>query len=151
MRRVRGTSGGEVVILEPTRGTGRARGRGGFVSVRLEVTKQFAVDGDVRKLLDRLRLELGDELRGRSTPELEREWSLDPITGSAARATAAIVLTSRNGAAYLSRNAEEKISMVLPRVIREWLDDAVPTSGDGVGTEPTANTTGGPLPRGSRR
>jgi hypothetical protein len=148
MRRIRSPQAGEHVILEPTRGKSSERG---FVSVRLEVPQQFAVDADVRKLLDRLRLAVGDKLRGRSTPALEREWNLLPITGSATAAMATIELTSRNGAAYLDRVAESTISAVLPGVIREWLDDAVPTTGDGVGTEARADTSGGPLPRGTRR
>jgi hypothetical protein len=149
MRRIRGTSGSEFVILEPTKGG--SRGGTGFVSVSVETPRQCAADTDVRKLLDRLRLALGDELRGRSTPQLMREWFIGPITGTASHGSASIQLTSRNGEAYLQRNAPEKIRMVLPRVTREWLADAVPTGGDGVGTEPRAETGGGPLPRARRR
>jgi hypothetical protein len=149
MRRIRGTSGSEFVILEPTKGG--SRGAGGFVSVSVETPRQCAADTDVRKLLDRLRLALGDELRGRSTPQLMREWFIGPITGTGSHGVASIQLTSRNGQAYLQRNAPEKIQMVLPRVTREWLHDAIPQDGDGVGTESTAHTSGGPLPLRARR
>jgi hypothetical protein len=147
MRRIRSPGPGEHVILEPTtRGRGTSS-RGGFVSVRLEVPRQFAGDADVRKLLDLIRTEVGKRLRGRSTAELSDEWLLAAISGSATTATAAIELTSRNGAAYLKRNAQRVLDEVIPQVVREWLAEAVPQSGDGVGTEPRANTGGGPLPR----
>lgn len=145
MRRIRSPGPGEHVILEPTRGRTSSRS-GDLVSVRLEVPKQFAVDADVRKLLDRIRIEVGKRLRGRSTAELSDEWLLSAITGSATSATTAIELTSRNGAAYLDRNAQRVLDEVVPAVIRAWLDDAVPKSGDGVGTAARANTGGGPLP-----
>lgn len=144
MRRIRTPGAGEHVILEPVRGRSASRG---FITVRLEVPKQFAVDADVRKLLDRIRVALGNRLRGRSTRELEDEWHLSATTGSSTSATTAIELTSRNGAAYLDRVAEQAIDEVVPKVVREWLHDAVPQSGDGVGTEARANVGGGPLPR----
>lgn len=145
MRRIRTPGAGEHVLLEPTRG--RSSRSSGFVSMRIEISKQFAVDADVRKFLDLLRVALGNKLRGRSTPELSDEWNLMPISGSATSASTAIELTSRNGAAYLDRVADSAISVVVPEVLREWLPQAVPPSGDGVGTPVRVNTSGGPLPR----
>jgi len=136
VRRVRGTSG--VVIADAT------RRRSGQISI--EVPEQIAVDPDVRKLLDAIRNELGDALRGRSTPQLERTWSLAPIVGSEALASTAIELSSNGGDAYLFRVFDIREAEVVPAVINDWAKKSAPES-DGVGTEETVDTSGGQIPR----
>lgn len=143
MRRIRSQDPGAFVIVEPSRG--RARSANGW-GVRIEVDVQIALDTDVRKLVDRIRLRLGDALRGRSTPQLERTWHLLPIFGGPAFATSQIELTSNGGSAYLGRVFDPISSGLIPKITAEWLTLAAPTSGDGVGTEPAPVTNGGPLP-----
>lgn len=147
MRRIRSSEPGGHVLLEAT-GKSR-RGRKGW-GIRIEVDHQVAVDADVRKLLDRLRLELGDALRGRSTPNLEPTWGLAPITGTPSQASTAIELTNRTAASYLERNVDAKVDEVTPRVLREWLAASV-APGDGVDTEAAPNLQGGPLPQNTKR
>src|SRR5690349_2196201 len=144
MRRIRTPSDGEHVILEPTP---RRPAAGGFVAVRLEVLRQFAVDADVRKLLGRIRRKLGSALVAGAGPNLSKHWSMTPISGSSQGATTELVDTARSAAAYLGNVADDTRDRVVPEVVREWLRDAVPVTGDGVGTEARVDTSGGPLPR----
>lgn len=144
MRRIRAQEPGAAVLFEAGRTT-RLRG------TRIESDHQIAIDSDVRKLLDALRLGLGDALRGRSTPALERTWHLAPIVGSASSASTAIELTSAGGEAYLGRVFVGIANAVVPRIVADWLDDAAPVAGDGVGTVPTPTIGGGPLPRNPTR
>lgn len=140
MRRIRTSEPGAAVLFE------RETNRRGA----LRVDHQIALDTDVRKLLDRVRVRLGDQLRGVSTPELERHWSMQPIEGGPALASTTIELTSNGGAAYLGRVADGMAAEVVPAVIREWLSEAVPKSGE-VRTEPTPNTAPGPIPSSGKR
>lgn len=146
MRRIRTPGAGETVILAPTRRRSAGRARG-LLTISLEVPRQFAVDLDVRKLLDRIRVELGDALRGDANPDLAKRYSLGPISGNAARATATLTNTSRTAARYFAAVFPKIAPPIVERVTAEWLLQAVPPSGDGVGTPATVNTSSGPLPR----
>lgn len=143
MRRIRSQDPGAFVLFDPT--PRRSTTAGGW-GVRIESNVQIALDTDVRKLVDRIRLRLGDAMRGRSTPQLERTWHLLPISGGPAFASSQIELTSNGGSAYLGRVFDPISSGLIPKITAEWLTVAAPASGDGVGTETTATTSGGPLP-----
>lgn len=117
------------------------------MTISLEVPRQFAVDFDVRKLLDLIRNELGDALRGRSTPQLERTWSLGPITGGTARAVATIDLRNATADQYLTRVFPRIAPAAVERATAAWLLQAMPPGGGGVNTPARANTRGGSLPR----
>lgn len=142
MRRIRTPSAGEHVILEPTK---RARASHGFASVQLEILRQFGVDADVRKLMDRIRRRLGAALVAGAGPGLAKHWSMTPISGSAQHASAELIDTSRSASKYLGNVADRTRDRIVPEVVREWLRDAVPVTGDGVGTEARVDTGGGPL------
>lgn len=116
------------------------------MSISLEVPKQFAVDFDVRKLLDAVRLELGDALRGDANSALAREYSLGAIAGTAMRASTSILNTSRTGSAYFAKVFPRIAPPIIERVTARWLLKAMPPSGGGVDTPATVNTRGGILP-----
>lgn len=118
--------------------------------IRIEVDEQIAVDPDIRKLLDDVRDALGDALRGKSTPELERMWSMTPIVGSDAAASTSIELTSNGGAEYIGRIFDRKEADIVPRVIDEWIARSAPDA-DGVDTPEAADTSGGQIPRTTAR
>lgn len=143
MRRVR-NSEGEHVLLEATKRRTPTRGRWG---VTIETPRQIAADIDVRKLLDAVRKRLGDALRASAGPGLAQQWSMLPITGSAAKASTGLVDDARSSARYLAEVYETRAASVIPEVVAEWLRRAVPDSGDGVDTPSTVPTSGGQIPR----
>jgi hypothetical protein len=145
VRRIRSQEPGAAILFEATRGS---RAKSG---VRIESDVQIALDTDARKLIDAIRLGLGDALRGRSTPALERTWHLTPITGSPVVASTVIELTSAGGAAYLGRIFSGTVASVVPKLTAEWLNVAAPKSGDGVGTPASPTLGGGPLPLNPKR
>lgn len=142
MRRVRPSEPGGVVLFEPEKPD-----RG---PVKVTSAEQIALDTDVRKLLDDVRVDLGDALRGKSTPQLEPTWSMTAIVGGPATSTTAIVLDNNTADAYLARVFDRIAEDVVAKTIDKWLDAAAPTEGDGVGTVPTPNTSGGPIPNNPR-
>lgn len=127
---------------------------GATFSIRVEAPAEFSIDADIRKLLDRMRVVVGDRLlgRGRSDPKLEALWRLAPITGGALTASTAVETDTRTGDAYLARVGDAIVAEVSDAVISDWLDDAAPRTGDGVNTETAPNTSGGriPLPKPTR-
>jgi hypothetical protein len=103
----------------------RSRGTGGGWRLTLEVQRELAVSADVRPMLDDLLGKLYTRLRGRPTPALANEWHLVPVAGATTGARAEILLTSRNGAAYLGRVAPSAIAAIVPQVLAEWLPRTV--------------------------
>ena len=147
MRRIRTPAAGETVILEG--GVRRRRQSVGrqFMTITFEAPKQFAVDFDVRKLLDRVRNDLGDALRGGADAALSRHYTLGPIMGNDKRARVLISNTSRTASTYFDQVFQRIAPAVMERATAKWLLQAMPPSGGGVNTPATVNTRGGPVPR----
>ncbi len=143
MRRVRNSDGSHV-ILDATPRRVPARGRW---AVTMRTPRQIAGDTDVRKLLDLIRKRLGDVLRASAGPALASKWSMLPIVGSVSRARTGLEDDARTSDRYLAQVYDRQAAATIPKVVAEWLRQAVPDSGDGVGTESTPNTGGGQIPR----
>lgn len=140
MRRIRSSEPGAHVLFDAgTQKVGK--------HVTVEVREQIAVDGDVRKLLDEIRKELGAALVASAKPALAKLWSIDPIAGDGDAAASGISVASRDGDEYLDRVFAAREEEIVPAVIAKWSERAIPEGGDGVGTEPNVDTSGGPLAR----
>lgn len=141
MQRVRGS---EIVILEPTKGRRRRPGAGkDLITVELDVPKRFAVDFDVRRLVDRLRLAIGRELRADASPALAKLYELGPITGGPARARTWLRNKSRSADSYFAARFDVIAPDIIARETDAWIVESCP-AGEAL---PSANLNGGPLPR----
>lgn len=140
MRRIRSSEPGARVLFEAG-----ARKLGKHVTV--DVREQIAVDGDVRKLLDEIRKGLGAALVADANPQLARMWTIDPIAGDGDAAASGISCRAKNASEYLDRTFDAREEEVVPPIIAEWSAKAIPENGDGVGTDPNVDTSGGPVPQ----
>lgn len=148
MERVRGQSGSAVTILEPTRGRRRRPDAGGeFLTVDLDVPKRLLVNFDVRILLDRLRIEIGQALRAKASPRLASLYTLGPITGSAVRARTWVRDESASASGYFAARFPTVAPDIIQRETAKWILESCP-AGEAL---PTANLSERPLPGSSYR
>jgi hypothetical protein len=143
MQRVRGQSGSAITILEPTQGRRRRPDAGGdFMSVELDVPKRLLVNFDVRILMDRLRLAIGQALRAGASTGLARMYTLGPITGSAVRARTWVRDESRSASGYFAARFPTVAPDIIQRETAKWVIESCP-AGEAL---PQVNLSGGPLP-----
>jgi len=134
MRRIRSSEPGAHVLFDA--GTHR-HGNG----VTVTVAEQIAIDGDVRKLLIEIRKRLGRALIARAKPDLAKKWTIGPLVGNANVASTTFTVASSDGDEYLDRNFDDREAEIVPPLIAEWSEAAIPERGDGVGTKPGLDTS----------
>ena len=130
MKPVRGI---EIVILEPTGARRRPSGprtdtKDEFITVELEIPKPFTVHFDVRRLMDRLRLALGQGLRAGASPQLARMYTLGPISGNATRARTYVRDESRSAGGYFDARFPVIAPDIITREVDAWVIESMPTT-----------------------